>query len=164
MRAHTAARGPSSEVPAWLWLWLAPLMVLVQIAILAWDRDLYDKYIDSETGLVENGTAAILLAVILGGVLALRHRRALASRMLTLWLAAVTLGCFYFAGEEVSRGPALARLGRGFGRATCACRPPCWRWWFGCRSTRGFGSTRRFRPGSPTVRASPRSMVSRFSC
>ncbi len=103
-RARAAPRRPAAEVPRWLWLWFVPLMMAVQIAVLAWDRAIYDRYVESERGLVENATAAVLLAAILGGVLALRQRRFLSSRLLTVWLAAVILGCVYFAGEEVSWG------------------------------------------------------------
>ena len=103
-RARGGVVPPAAEVPRWLWLWFAPAVVGVQIAVLAWDRDLYDRYIESESGLVENGTAAVLLAAIFFGASALRHRAVMANRLLTLWLAAVTLGCVYFAGEEVSWG------------------------------------------------------------
>ena len=103
-RASTAPSRPVAEVPRWLWLWFAPLMMAAPIAVLAWDRAIYERYIESERGLVENATAVALIAAILGGVLALRHRRSLSSRLLTLWLAAVTIACVYFAGEEVSWG------------------------------------------------------------
>ena len=72
--------------------------------MLAWDRGFYDRYIESESGIVENATALILIPAILAGILVLRQHRLLASRLLTLWVAAVTLGCVYFAGEEVSWG------------------------------------------------------------
>ena len=48
------------------------------------------------------------LTAVIGGLLALRYRAALPHRLLAAWIAVVTLGAFYFGGEELSCGQHLA--------------------------------------------------------
>ena len=61
-------------------------------------------WVESESGLIENGTALILIpATIFAAVLALRLYRRLGAPYL-VWFASVALVCFGFAGEEISWG------------------------------------------------------------
>lgn len=91
-------------LPRWLWLWFPPLMLLVQFLVRGADQRIYLHYIESEQGLVENGTFAVLLLAVVFGILALRRRRLLPSPWVAGWVLLVTLGCVYMGGEEVSWG------------------------------------------------------------
>jgi len=101
-RAPQSALG--GELPAWLWLWVPPLMLVPIFASRLHGREFYVRWMESEQGLVENATALILVPAVVAGAMALRHRRLLPARWLAGWIALVALGCFYFAGEEVSWG------------------------------------------------------------
>ncbi len=99
------------ELPAWLWLWFPPLLLVVQFGCLALGRPVYDRLFDTELGVVELATPAVLIAGIAAGLAALRHRARLPAAWLAAWLACMTLGCVYFAGEEVSWGQHLVGWG-----------------------------------------------------
>ena len=105
------AQAGRHELPRWLWLWFPPTLIVVQLAFHTLDRAFYDRYIESEAGLVENATALLCLAAVIGGLVALRYRQALPHRLLAAWIAVVTLGTFYFGGEELSWGQHLAGWG-----------------------------------------------------
>jgi hypothetical protein len=94
------------ELPIWLWLWL-PLALLAGVAASHFlGRDVYTKVVFSEWGIVENVTVLFLIVAVVGGVRLLVARQ-LPDRLLDLWIAMLTLGCFYFAGEEASWGQHL---------------------------------------------------------
>ncbi len=62
---------------------------------------------ESELGIVELATPAVLLVAIAAGGAALRYRGRFPGAWLNLWVPLVTLACFYFAGEELSWGQHL---------------------------------------------------------
>ncbi len=92
-------------VPQVLWLWLPIVLTVLQIVIHAVAPKFYYDYVaDSEAALTQNLTPLLLLAAIVMGVLVVRRRRELPSPWLGGWVLLLCLGCFYFAGEEVSWG------------------------------------------------------------
>jgi hypothetical protein len=82
-------------------------MALVAAQLLArysLPADLYSQYIASENGVVELLTPIALAPGIVFGILSLLKRQALPNISSRLWIALVTLGAIYMAGEEVSWG------------------------------------------------------------
>jgi hypothetical protein len=97
----------AAELPRWLWLYFPPLMLIAAALAYAWAPPLYRRLFVPELGLVEIATPLVLVAGIGSGLAALRWRRALPHPLLALWIGCFTLGCLYFAGEEVSWGQHL---------------------------------------------------------
>jgi hypothetical protein len=100
------ARVKAFDLPRWIYLWCIPLPLVIQLVAGVVDRhgEFFVRWIESESGLIENGTALLLFpACFFATRLALRfsNRRNLAN---ALWFAGVALLCFGFAGEEVSWG------------------------------------------------------------
>jgi hypothetical protein len=94
------------ELPTWLWLWL-PLAILAAISASNFlGRDFYARFVFSEWGIVENLTVFFLIVAVIAGVRLLVSRQ-LPDRLLGLCVAMLTVGCFYFAGEEASWGQHL---------------------------------------------------------
>jgi hypothetical protein len=91
-------------VPRWLWLWFPIVAIIVILGVRDLGKDIYDRLMTTEQGVIENGTVVILVAAIVAGVLAIRRRRSLPNPRLGGWLILVTLGCIYMAMEEVSWG------------------------------------------------------------
>jgi len=89
------------------WFWLALGLVAAQLAARYFlPGDLYDQYVGAaETGLVELLTpVALLPGIVFGGLILLRMRQHLPTRNSLIWIALVTLGAIYLAGEEISWG------------------------------------------------------------
>lgn len=101
------ARGADTPLPAWLWLWTAPGLVLVQIAALLVGPAFYEKWTQGELGLIENATALFLLIALLAALHLHRLRARVTSRWFGPFAALMVLGCFYFLGEELSWGQHL---------------------------------------------------------
>lgn len=95
------------EPPRWAWLAFPPVLIIVQYAIRYYDSATYSLLFESEVGIVELATPAVLLVAIAAGGAALRYRGRFPRAWLNLWLPLVTLACFYFAGEELSWGQHL---------------------------------------------------------
>jgi hypothetical protein len=57
-----------------------------------------------EAGLLEHGTVVCLVPAVALGALALRRRHELPAKWLGAWIALVSLGALYYAGEECSWG------------------------------------------------------------
>ncbi len=89
-----------------VWLWCIPLPLLIQLGArqLCPQGEFFSKWIESESGLIENLTAVLLIpATIFAVGLALRFYRQLGIIYL-FWFFLVALVCFGFAGEEISWG------------------------------------------------------------
>ena len=87
-----------------LWLWFPPVLALIVLGVKFLSPDLYTRLIDGELGLTELATPAAALAGVWFGVQTVRLSRGRVPLLFTGWLLATTLGCFYFAGEELSWG------------------------------------------------------------
>ncbi len=97
---------PLPDTPRWLTIWF-PLGVLAGIFVFRFadPQSVYFKrMINSEEGIVENATVALLLAAMLFLLLALGMRTRLPDGRLGAWLLVCLLGTLYFAGEEASWG------------------------------------------------------------
>lgn len=94
-------------LPRWLWLWFPPILLLVIIPIKIVSPEFYAACIDGELGLIELMTPLISIAGAIVGVRLLGLASALPSRRLRIWVLLTTLGCVYFAGEELSWGQHL---------------------------------------------------------
>jgi hypothetical protein len=103
---HNGGRG-GNRLPTWLWLWFPPLLVLVIIPIKILAPEFYAARIDGELGLIELATPVISIAGAVVGIALLRAATRLPTRGLRIWMLATTLGCVYFAGEELSWGQHL---------------------------------------------------------
>ena len=89
-----------------IWLWSIPLPLVIHLSARQIDSDnrFFPTWIESESGLIENATALLLLpATVLAIVLAVRCYGQF-GRMFSVWFAGFALMCFGFAGEEVSWG------------------------------------------------------------
>jgi hypothetical protein len=90
-------------LPAWAWLH-APLALFVLLhAASAFAPDFYRQWVIPEDGLVEWLTPLVLISAFSIALSLLRR----APRGLRTWLVLFAIGCFYFAGEEVSWGQRL---------------------------------------------------------
>lgn len=89
-----------------MWFWLPMGLVLLQLLVRFVSPEAHDLYIQGqrETGLIELMTPVALIPGIVFGILALRQWQGLPNFSSRLWIAMVTLGAFYMAGEEVSWG------------------------------------------------------------
>lgn len=89
-----------------LWFWLPMGLVLLQLVVRYVSPEAYEIYIlgERESGLVELLTPVALIPGVVFGILALRQRPGLPTLQSRVWIAMVTLGAFYMAGEEVSWG------------------------------------------------------------
>jgi hypothetical protein len=95
------------RLPRWLWLWFPPILLLVIVPIKILAPEFYAARIDGELGLIELATPLLSIAGAVVGIQLLRQASRLPSNRLRLWLLATTLGCVYFAGEELSWGQHL---------------------------------------------------------
>ena len=88
------------------WFWLPLGLVAGQVmARYFLSGEMYAKYFGGEDGIVELLTPVVLLpAIVIGVKLILNMRTYLPTLNSQLWLAMVTLGAFYMAGEEISWG------------------------------------------------------------
>lgn len=100
-------RGASTRLPAWLWLWMAPGLVLVQVAALLVGPEFYERWTQGELGMIENATALFLLIATLAALHLYRLRARVTSRWFAPFAALMAFGCFYFLGEELSWGQHL---------------------------------------------------------
>ena len=103
-RAASDALADRSELPPWLWLAFPPLMLALAVLCRAAGSEVFERWMRTETGVIELGTIAVLLvAVAAGAALALR-RRPFPRPWMRPFLVLATLGCLFFAGEEASWG------------------------------------------------------------
>ena len=87
------------------WLWLPLVLVFLPYVVHALDPELYERRIRTEYGLVENLTAVFLAAaVVFGGLVSLGERGKRMPGIVRAFVGLLTLGCFYFLGEEISWG------------------------------------------------------------
>lgn len=96
------------ELPPWLWLLMPLGLWLLPYGMAYWSPDSYQRYIRSEYGLIENLTAVFLLVAVILGAAGARRARALSALGVRRWLLLMTIGCFFFLGEEISWGQHLA--------------------------------------------------------
>ncbi len=94
------------EVPRWVWLYLpfAVLFAVVAARLSIADIYVYEDWVGSERGIVENATAVALFPAIALGIRGLGYRAALPAGWLTAWLLVLTAAAVFFAGEEISWG------------------------------------------------------------
>ena len=98
-------RADGSELSKWIWIWPLPLTLAVIIAgYLILDPKAYQFWIESEFGFIEIATPLILIPAIISGISIFRRRSKLPHKPLVIWFVMVTLGCVYFAGEDLSWG------------------------------------------------------------
>lgn len=94
----------SARLPRWFWLWFPPLLVLIIIPIKLVAPGFYAHWIDGELGLIELATPVISIAGAVVGIRLWRVASQLPTQRLRVWILLTTLGCVYFAGEELSWG------------------------------------------------------------
>jgi hypothetical protein len=110
MTTHTDERTASnalasrSELPAWLWLAFPPLMLALAILCRAAGNEVFERWMRTETGVIELGTIAVLLVAVAGGATLALRRRAFPRPWMRPFVVLFTLGCLFFAGEEASWG------------------------------------------------------------
>jgi hypothetical protein len=91
-------------LPRWLWLWFPPVLLLVIVPIKIFAPAFYALHIDGELGLIELATPLISIVGAVIGVRLLMRSERLPTRRIRIWMLLTTLGCVYFAGEELSWG------------------------------------------------------------
>lgn len=92
------------SVPAWLWLWAGPAIVVAQMVLKWRNEGTYRLWMRGELGLVENLTVMFLLAALVCALLCHRHRARVRWRYFGPMTLLVAAGLFFFAGEEASWG------------------------------------------------------------
>ncbi len=92
-----------------LWLWFPPLLAIVVFGVKLLAPGAYDSVIEGEIGLTELATPLVALIGVGFGVQTVLLSRGRVPKAFTIWLALTTLGCLYFAGEELSWGQQLFR-------------------------------------------------------
>lgn len=92
------------RVPALLWLWAGPAIVVAQVATKIHGEETYRRWMRGELGLVENLTVAFLLGALVCAVLCYRLRARVRWRFFGAATLVVVAGLFFFAGEEASWG------------------------------------------------------------
>lgn len=95
---------PGKDLPPWLWLGLPLLFVLAHVVFRCMGYAIWEHWMKSESGLVENGTIVVLLVAVVLGVMTFRQRRKVQSPLFGPWALLLAAGCFFFAGEEASWG------------------------------------------------------------
>jgi len=95
------------ELPTLAWLWFPPVLLIAALGVRAYDERLYRNVFNGELGIVELATPTVLAFAIGFGLAAWRLRENLSDSRARVWLALVTVGCVYFAGEELSWGQHL---------------------------------------------------------
>lgn len=95
---------PLDRVPAFLWLWAGPAIVVAQVATKAIGESTYRGWMRGERGLVENLTVAFLLSALVCSLLAWRERRRVRWRRFGPAALVFAAGLLFFAGEEASWG------------------------------------------------------------
>ncbi|HEX6882205.1 MAG TPA: hypothetical protein VF530_02430 [Planctomycetota bacterium] len=92
------------RVPAWLWLWAGPAIVVAQVATKVIGESTYRGWMRGERGIVENLTVAFLLSALVCALLAWRERRRVRWRLFGPAALVFAAGLLFFAGEEASWG------------------------------------------------------------
>ncbi len=95
------------ELPAWLWLWLPPVMIVLVYGFRILDDRLYESLFRGEMGVIELATPLASFIGLGFGVMALTKWRLLPDRKALVWVAMVSFGALYLTGEEVSWGQQL---------------------------------------------------------
>lgn len=97
----------TEAVPRWLWLWFPPLLLVIVFAVkIGWPQ-YYDRWVESEQGLMELATPVVAIWGFAVGIQVLRRVRHIPFVLMRVWVLLVILGCFYFVGEELSWGQQL---------------------------------------------------------
>lgn len=91
------------DLPRWLWLWF-PLAMVGLVLLAGTQGARLDDPIYSEFGVLENLTVLLLGMAVVLGIRIVLHSAALPHPGLRWWIVLLSLGCFYFAGEELSWG------------------------------------------------------------
>lgn len=93
------------DVRPWYSIGLPVSSLLGCMAVAIFSPSLYQPLVVAhEKGLVEHATVICLLPAIVFGVMILRRRRELPTQRLAVWVALLTVGALYYAGEECSWG------------------------------------------------------------
>ena len=93
--------GQSPDVPPWIWLWL-PLVILAALLasrLVIPDIYAYETWIESERGVIENGTAIVLFPAVVLGIRSYLRRRLLPTPWLGSWILLLTAAALFFSGE-----------------------------------------------------------------
>ena len=94
-----------SELTKNIWLTLPLLLTaIVLAAYLSLKYRTYVYWFEREIGFIELATPTILIFAIFYGVRVFQLRNQLPVWWLKIWMVLVTLGCVYFAGEDLSWG------------------------------------------------------------
>jgi len=97
------------DLPAWLWLWFPPLMLLLLFVASPFGPEATGLITRSDhdplgTGIAEHATVLVLLPGIAAGIAVFRDRQYLPDARIGWWVLMWALACIYFAGEESSWG------------------------------------------------------------
>lgn len=108
MTLENDRKGTQVVLPKWLWIWLPPVILLIVFpAKMYWSAATYDRWINSELGIVELVTPLFAFIGFIFGLKMLRLLRGIPGIHVRIWVMLMTLSCFYLAGEEISWGQQL---------------------------------------------------------
>lgn len=94
------------EIPKFVWVWLmcVPVIVHLGVGYLDKERSFFNRWIESELGIIENLTVLVLIpaAIMLMQTALIFWRRS--RPILAIWFILAALVCIGFGGEEASWG------------------------------------------------------------
>lgn len=91
------------DLPTWLWLWL-PITIALLPYVARIINPATDAFIFGELGVIENITVIVLLFALVVAIKSYAYLRTFEFPIFKIWITLLTLGCFYYAGEELSWG------------------------------------------------------------
>lgn len=91
------------DLPSWLWLWI-PIATALLPYIARIINPASDDIIFGELGVIENITVIVLLCALVVAIKSYAYLRTFQFPIFKIWIGLLFVGCFYYAGEELSWG------------------------------------------------------------
>ena len=95
---------PGRKLPPWLWLWLPFAIVPAQLGAKLVGHEFYRATMRGERGLVEVFTVVFLIGALALALATYSMRQDVRSKLFGPAMLLLSMGTFYFAGEEASWG------------------------------------------------------------
>ena len=93
----------TSDLPKWLWLWVPVVIALLPYVARIINRA-SDDIIFGELGIIENVTVIFLVIAIVLAIKSFKLMHDFSFPFFRFWMVLLAVGCFYYAGEELSWG------------------------------------------------------------
>ena len=94
----------ADQLPSWLYLWMPIAVMVVVWTVGKVDHDFYQRYIGTESGLLEFSHIVLPLMSAVICVMLLRMPESRSDNLVFAWIVMALVGSIYLAGEEASWG------------------------------------------------------------